>query len=237
MGVIGVVAALTIPNLNNSTGEAEKVAKVKKIYAELNEAHNRAVAKYGPVRTWFVNLPSGTSSKQRYFDRLTQFMKITKSCRNEVNNCMYKDPYKYLRGADFPWNFNSYPSGILSSGWSFYVWEINSSNCTSSWGLDSGNNIVCGHIAVDIDGPNRGKSISGIDMFEFIITKDSIIPYGGVDRWNDTNIKPYCFNTGHECAAWVINAGNMDYLDTDSTGKCKNSNKTLSVDNSVFSCK
>ncbi len=30
MGVIGVVSALTIPNLNYSTGEAEKVAKFKK---------------------------------------------------------------------------------------------------------------------------------------------------------------------------------------------------------------
>ncbi|MGN0018691.1 MAG: type II secretion system protein [Candidatus Gastranaerophilaceae bacterium] len=55
MGIIGVVVALTIPNLNSSTGEAEKVAKVKKIYAELNEAHNRAVAKYGPFGTWFID--------------------------------------------------------------------------------------------------------------------------------------------------------------------------------------
>ena len=30
MGVIGVVAALTLPNLNQSTGNKEKVAKVKK---------------------------------------------------------------------------------------------------------------------------------------------------------------------------------------------------------------
>ena len=30
MGIIGVVAALTIPNLNQSTGDREKVAKVKK---------------------------------------------------------------------------------------------------------------------------------------------------------------------------------------------------------------
>lgn len=30
MGIIGVVAALTIPNLNSSTADKEKVAKVKK---------------------------------------------------------------------------------------------------------------------------------------------------------------------------------------------------------------
>ena len=30
MGIIGIVSALTLPNLNSSTGEKEKVAKVKK---------------------------------------------------------------------------------------------------------------------------------------------------------------------------------------------------------------
>ena len=33
MGIIGVVAALTLPNLNSSTGDKEKVAKVKKVYS------------------------------------------------------------------------------------------------------------------------------------------------------------------------------------------------------------
>ena len=32
MGIIGVVSALTIPNLNSATADKEKVAKVKKIY-------------------------------------------------------------------------------------------------------------------------------------------------------------------------------------------------------------
>ena len=38
MGIIGIVSALTLPNLNSSTGEKEKVAKVKKIYQNLSDA-------------------------------------------------------------------------------------------------------------------------------------------------------------------------------------------------------
>ena len=52
MGIIGVVAALTIPNLNSSTGDKEKVVKVKKIYSNLNDAIGRAQAVYGPVEEW-----------------------------------------------------------------------------------------------------------------------------------------------------------------------------------------
>ena len=49
MGIIGIVSALTLPNLNASTGEKEKVAKVKKIYQNLNDAYGRAQAVYGPI--------------------------------------------------------------------------------------------------------------------------------------------------------------------------------------------
>ena len=52
MGIIGVVAALTIPNLNSSTADKEKVAKVKKIYSNLNDALGRAQVVYGPVEEW-----------------------------------------------------------------------------------------------------------------------------------------------------------------------------------------
>ena len=55
MGIIGIVSALTLLNLNSSIGEKEKVTKVKKIYQNLNDAYGRAQAVYGPIDEWFVN--------------------------------------------------------------------------------------------------------------------------------------------------------------------------------------
>lgn len=52
MGIIGIVSALTLPNLNSSTGEKEKVAKVKKLYQNLTDAYGRMEAIYGPVNEW-----------------------------------------------------------------------------------------------------------------------------------------------------------------------------------------
>ena len=54
MGIIGVVAALTIPNLNSSTADKEKVAKLQKIYSNLNDAVGRATAVYGPMEGWWT---------------------------------------------------------------------------------------------------------------------------------------------------------------------------------------
>ena len=55
IGIIGVVAALTLPNLNSSTGDKEKVVKLQKIYSNLQDAFGRAEIVYGPYDEWFVN--------------------------------------------------------------------------------------------------------------------------------------------------------------------------------------
>lgn len=79
-----------------------------------------------------------------------------------------------------------------------------------------------GYIYVDIDGPNKGKSTLGIDLFQFNIdiNRNSIHPssYSGFG---------YCFYEGLGCADWVIKTGSMDYLNTSidseyGSATCKN---------------
>ena len=72
MGVIGVVAALTLPNLNQSTGNKEKIVKVKKMYQNLNDAFGRATAIYGPMDEW-------SDTVDTFYNRMTEFMKLSKS--------------------------------------------------------------------------------------------------------------------------------------------------------------
>ena len=79
MGIIGIVSALTLPNLNSSTGEKEKVAKVKKIYQNLNDAYGRATAIYGPIEEWFLSDTTEAAQKTRFYERMTEFMKTSKT--------------------------------------------------------------------------------------------------------------------------------------------------------------
>ena len=85
MGIIGIVSALTLPNLNSSTGEKEKVAKVKKIYRDLDDAYGRAVAVYGPLSEWIQNDKTVASQATRYGERFIEFLKISKNCGLSVN--------------------------------------------------------------------------------------------------------------------------------------------------------
>lgn len=214
MGIIGVVAALTIPNLNQSTGNREKVAKVKKIYSNLSDVYGRATAVYGPLDEWLTNIDNNDSdaltSKVR--ERMVDFMKISKTCDADDNSC-----FKINHGCK---------SYILADGTSI-VFEIKEKF------LGGIENDGCGYILVDIDGPNKGKQKEGYDIFSFVLTKDGLMPSG---ETNPLNCFSETWGINSLCTAWVIQNDNMDYLLADAkTGKCLNSDVTLSL--TETSCK
>ena len=217
MGIIGVVAALTIPNLNSSTADKEKVAKLQKIYSNLNDAFGRAEAVYGPFAEW----PDDVSV---FFDRLGDFFKMTK--KNES----YPVTQKYLNGtADrflaFPGYYYVLPDGAVIIG---------ESSADEATGDDHTMDIL-----IDLDGVNKGPGIYGKDLFVFnaySLENRGIRPYGEEDtNSNLTNLKNDCFKLGVTCSSWVIKNGNMDYLKADRTGKCPNG-KTLDITTNI-TCK
>ncbi len=212
MGIIGVVAALTLPNLNQSTNNKEKVVKVKKVYQNLNDAIGRAQAVYGPVDEWFVNDSTQATQTTRFGERLTEFMKLSKNCK------MTKGCYDSGSGTSSSYQF------ILADG--------------TSVSLDASINSVS--FNVDIDGLNKGKGGSGIDLFRFIAnptTNFSVEPCGGGSTYTYGASKMLVSCPGQGCARWVIDYDNMDYLKLDSSGKCPNG-RALDVEASppVVSC-
>ncbi len=227
MGIIGVVAALTIPNLNSSTNNMEKVTKLKKLYTNLNEVQSRATAVYGPLNTWFTSDNCSATSKEcslRYFDRILEFMKVQKTCRTTANNCASSDTSMFYFGELYNENFNDdnyVPQAVLADGSAILQIYISHPNCNINDDI-GGTNTYCGFIVIDIDGPNKGKNWYGVDLFAFNITKDGIIPNHSADNIKD-HIE-YCTQNGIACAAWVLEKGNMDYLNVkhDGSSKCPN---------------
>ncbi len=227
MGIIGVVAALTIPNLNQSTGDREKVTKLKKVYANLTDAFGRATAVYGPIDEWFINLPEGISENQRLADRMTEFMKISKSCGGDGSGCFPEDDYKTLDDdtCESPINWSDEPMYLLADGTAidFYIYN---ENCRNSIGQLQN---LCGFLYVDIDGV-KGPNTLGKDYFLFNVAKSGVYPFGAqILEDNSANYGKSCFEGGVGCAGWIIEMGNMDYLKANK-GVCPNGT-TLSVDN------
>ena len=146
MGIIGVVAALTIPNLNSSTADKEKVAKVKKIYSNLNDAIGRAQAVYGPVEEW-VNGKTVEQKNLIFYERITEFMKIQKTCTPNTTGCFTKNQGNALKsGFSVTDTFQSHYQVILADGISIAMFPYE----------DGCQEDGCYNFYVDIDGPSKG---------------------------------------------------------------------------------
>ena len=205
IGIIGVVSALTLPNLNSSTGEKEKVAKVKKIYQNLDDAVTRAVAVYGPMSDWRSLDNNTTAQLTRFGNRITEFMKVSKNCGTQANQgCWAKTAAKTVSGSGNFGITDSSTAGykaILADGTSFVIY-------------DNG-----GSINFDIDGPNKGANKLGKDVFCLLvnINESSIIPPNNV-----AVSEILTTGWGEAATNWVILFDNMDYLKADNSGKCPN---------------
>ena len=221
MGIIGVVAALTLPNLNSSTGDKEKIAKFKKIYSNLNDAVGRAQSVYGPIDEWFLNDSTALAKSKRAAERITEFMKISKSCTNNTTaGCMKTGQTKNLANTNYtvqPVDTNTY-TYILADGTSLAISASNTSV----------------HFFIDTDGPNKGNFTYGVDVFQFHANNDGL--YYSKTSSNSSNLANCSGDIAliMTCEAWILDNDNMDYIKADKNGKCPNGTQ---LSDTVTSCK
>lgn len=226
LGIIGVVAALTLPALVQKYQEKASIARLKKAYSVLSQAYLFAVEKYGTPDQWNLKGKveikdddgntigydtSGIEIERKY---MTEFMK-GKSCEN-LKKCL---PVANIKMLSLSQHFNNsvwdIPIFILPDNTFIQFTNVISKNCTA---VDVNRAEICSHIEVFL--PNGTKEYRrGVNNFMFYLSKNGIIPAG---RENSRlfSFENFCKNdksitdsaNGHGCTAWVINNENMDYL-------------------------
>lgn len=216
IGIIGIVASMTLPSLIQDHREKETVAKLKKINSILSQALVRAINDTGTtVDQW--NLESGDSpngSQVLVDDYFKPYFKIADDC-TQLKTCIGNKKYKYLSGKEHIAydGQNSYKHLLLADGTLVIFHVANFKNCST----DTLNNYSnCAEIYVDTNGYYKGPNQFGKDSFIFAMKKDRIIPYGTPKE--SPKFSQACNQTssyGYNCTAWVIQNENMDYLHCD----------------------
>ena len=208
IGIIGVVAALTLPNLNHATGDKEKVTKVKKIYSALTDAVDRAQVIYGSTDTWCKDIINDAGScTKRFAKRVTEFMKVSKDCGFNAG-CFSTAQYLNSSGSKIAENLLDFMQKDGGTQYMVMLSDNVSLGFHSVYGTD-----YCYNIKVDIDGPNKGKNQEGNDIFGFSINrtesnyKNTLVPDSFPQRWSGDLVGKFEYVT-----AWVIENGNLDYL-------------------------
>ena len=203
LGIIGIVAAMTLPAIIQKNNERATVARVKKIYSVMNQALLLAIKDNGYVNEWsFIqkDSESGDEISDKFVGYLKPYLKISKDCGGK-SGCIAVDTYKELNNRAWSNYDNSkwHYKMILADG--SYLWiRTNRTECETS---DAGTQNVCGLMWADINGKQQPNTI-GKDVFVFFIMKDRIIPHSNKDC--------YAGGTGWGCAAYILANDYMNYL-------------------------
>lgn len=212
MGIIGIIAALTIPSIITKHQEKTTVSKLKKFYTTFQQAQILAINENGPINNWGLDSTNINGEKGTiYYEKIKPFLKITKDCGIR-NDCFPKSLfYKYADGSmsgDFGKTTN-FPKGILSDGSYFWI-GIGSYSVYPELGS------MIGSITYDING-YKGPNAFGQDVFTFDIYNDRIVPTGIAEygKEGDYSFAKGCYTSGTPCTAWVIYNENQDYLHCD----------------------
>ena len=206
LGIIGVVAALTLPTLINKYKIKSDITRLKAIYSTLSQAIKNSEAENGFISEWnFVSItPKEISGKY-----LLPYLKVVKTC-DDGTNC-FAPKYTYPNGNTVP-SFKNYYSFILADGSIVGVKKPGAFNRESSIA-----------IIVDVNG-TKAPNKSGYDLFFFNINtqnagcweQDTNLPPGFYPSRAGCSIDinryasgPSCntFYSGEACAALLMSVG------------------------------
>ncbi|MBR1753545.1 type II secretion system protein, partial [bacterium] len=211
LGIIGVVAALTIPTLMQKIDDRETVSKVKKFHSAFSQAYALAVAEHGTVDKWglvnsevvtdengkSVHTSVSSQNSDKFFQIiLPYFNKISYSDKSSENSS--NDDYMILSDGTF-----------IQSVW------LQPEKCAANPLIYN-----CGDIYFRTD---KKRYDDKRNLYNFTMYRDKIVPTGFSKSQNDM-----CLNNTDltKCTAWVLTYENRDYLkcndlDWNTKTKCK----------------
>lgn len=224
LGIIGVVASLTLPAIVQKQQEKATVTALKKFYSMLSQAYIQAKLENGTVDTWYETSMTQQERSKLVAEKLTKQIKTTKICEYNIGECFAEKHYFIDGRSSGTWNStNNYSTFITADGMSVLV---NGYTSTEMNGEIENLGFIYADVIVDINGYKKPNTL-GKDIFSFLLTKDKVIPAGIqthsiTSTENETRIAfpgdcntTKCYGICEGCTAWVIYNENMDYLHCD----------------------
>ena len=202
LGIIGVVAAMTLPLLIGNYQKKATVAKLQKSYTILSQALKQSELDNGDYQYW-DNTDGMTASD--YVKKYWQpYFKETKLCKTS-KECGYDNdyPWFYMNGERCSYTVarDDLRTGILTSDGILYSISIREGAPTNENGYAT-NTIIM----VDINGPTR-PNVAGKDLFIFERTEVGIKPYRYKRNTNLINLECSKTGNGFSCAAKIMKDG------------------------------
>lgn len=202
LGIIGIVAAMTIPTLLQNNYEKQTITKLRQTQSILTQAIRMAEEEYGDIEGWDIK-PQDTYSIKMVASNLKHFLKIAIDCgtNDEKGYCIPSDGYLTLNGnVDDPSKYYKTSSA---------VYKMSLLNGTSIWFMAP--NPIYGvnlWFYVDTNGKRLPNTI-GKDLFLFSYYNKALYPEGSP---KSPYVKTCSKESSWGCAYYVLQNNNMNYL-------------------------
>lgn len=210
LGIIGIVAAMTIPALMQSTQDQELKVAWKKTFSTFSQAQLRIMAENGGDMVGYSKTTSANDSRDAFLD----YLSYSKKCDigSIYGNCWHQSGViTYLNGLkdvaieqDAIWNFAHTAGAVLNDG-VYVLFSQADAEC------DYTALLRCSEITVDINGAKK-PNVVGRDVFRLVVTNNSMRPYG---YWHTSSeLDNLCSKnpnsgtdsfTNYACSAYYLN--------------------------------
>lgn len=202
LGIIGIIAAITIPILMANYQKQQYIVELKKAYSEFNQAIKSLSADQNCGGDLICTglFPGGFDSTT-FGNEIVKYFKVVKNCKNSVS-CMIPGSLLINQAYDGSSTPDNYAASVSSNpyifqtldGMLFMIFGENNSECNNSWGSGDDISHVCAEVIIDINGI-KGPNYFGRDIFDFYITNGKrgplLYPCGGLgddaDTWRIAN--------------------------------------------------
>ena len=171
--IIGVIGALTIPNIKKSYEAKANIAKAKSAFNKLDSA-----LRHVDMNEVLNGKTTNEARSLAVYNAMTEYLKLAVSCgtQTDSNYCFTKtsftDPKGFITSYGYnPVNMkNNCSTGILNDGTEFAL--CITSNYPNS--LYAGGTNDRGFIFIDVDGAEKGANTRGIDIFMFCVGEEGL---------------------------------------------------------------
>lgn len=201
LGIIGIVAAMTLPNLISNHKAKVIASKLKKLQSTFAQAMLMAENEYGPLDSWGLVMDTKESAEM-FGKRITPYLKLIDNCGTDACES-YTGEWHFLKGNQDT-DIASFHMDI------FYKLRLSDG---SELFIRPGDE-MCGFF-IDTNG-KKAPNIMGKDIFYLdVFSKGKVIPPGIGENPKTSGGYPYCnpkTGEGWYCAAWIMYKENMDYL-------------------------
>ena len=219
LGIIGIVAAMTLPTVINNHKRVETETRLKKAYSTISQAFQAAQAKHGEVKDWPEWDESAEKVLRTYILPELKGAKLFPSNENPSNLMCHEG--KFITGGYINGNKESTQYGWMSKT---YISSPFIKNDTASVKLMDGTciglnsnkaePIFAKNLFIDVNGSYRAPNMAGMVLFFFIVDENMIRPWGydwETTKLFDATIKNSCHRQaplgGRVCAAKIIGDG------------------------------